>query len=289
MVKASTYVSKYKNGGGYVSDSIIKILDAVINSNAPRSFRDPQEYISGLQRNEASDVYSYGMMIFREITGKDYFEAVSIPEDEYFMSCDTETDFSVICPENIPADYHEISDLLCKMTMFRRESRISLNEIEKLLNDNKNVTEPVAEKDNIQENQANSQTEIFPKYREGFDYGVIVNNKRCGRIEFIELYSSQNNKNTYYDIPVHEQGEFKIPVSARRTEYKNITNPSSVYGDCIIPTAMIKMKAEKCHAVRVVLDKEDDNMIISVSMTDINGNVIGSIGQDQLEVIPYIY
>lgn len=274
-----------------MSDNILQILKTVINSDAPRSFRDPEEYISGLPGNEASEIYSYGMTIFRELTGKNYFEAVNIPEDEYFMSCDLENDFSIISPENIPSEYSEISDLLCKMTMFRRESRISLTEIKTLLSenskDNNNDKPAVIETESSLNPEKCSQTEDFPKYKEGYDYGIIVNNKRCGRIEFIELYSCQNNKGTYYDIPVFEQGEFKIPVSVRSTEYKGVTNPSSVYGDCIIPAAMIKTKTENCHAVRVSLNKENDTMILSILLTDINGNILRTIGADKLEIIPY--
>ena len=270
-------------------DNILKILRSLVRNNAPRSFRDPQEYIYGQPGNEASDVYSYGMTIFQEITGKEYFESVGIPEDEYFMFCDTENDFSIIDPANIPEEYSEISQLLCKMTMFRRESRISKKELNELISENNEEIETAEEKgtENIPEQENCSQTEDFPKCRDGFDYGIIVNNKRCGRIEFIELYSCQKNRGTYYDIPVLEPGDFKIPVSVRSPEYKGITNPSSVYGDCIIPAAMIKLKAEKGNSVRVELNRENDSMILSVSMTDINGNTACRIEKDQLEIIPY--
>ncbi len=266
-----------------MTDNILKILDSVINDNEPRSFRDPQEYIFAQPGNEASDVYSYGMMLFKKISGKDYFETVGIPEDEFFMSCDTENDFPVISAENIPSEYSDISQLLCRMTMFRRESRISVKEISEML---KKDDIPEENRDS-NENICLSQEKEFPALKNGSDYGIIVNNKRCGRIEFIKLYDSKDNTAAYYDIPVTEREEFTFPVSCRSSEYQEITNPSSVYGDCIIPAALIKAKTGKCHSVRITFKKENENLIPVICAADINGNIIKEIDHNNVEIIPY--
>lgn len=277
-------------GGIHVTDNSIGLLRSVINSSVPLSFRDPQEYIFAEPRNEASDVYSYGMMLFTQITGKNYFQVINIPEDEYFMSCDPENDFSVISPDNVPVEYSDIAQLISKMTMFNRNSRISMSELKGMIHENltENGISTEEKEYNIQASESNDcNAEEFPVCRNGFDYGVIINNKRFGRIEFVKLLSSSETTGKYIDIPADSEENFKIPISVRSFEKSGITNPSSVYGDCIIPTAMIITDPGKSHSVRIALKKENNIIIPLISFTDISGNIISEHISEKTQIIPY--
>ena len=71
----------------------------------PLQYKDPQEFINLEERNEASDVYSFGMILFRILSGCDYFEYIGIPADEYFMTIDFSLSGSVIERKYISDNY----------------------------------------------------------------------------------------------------------------------------------------------------------------------------------------
>lgn len=214
--------------------------EKIINSDVPLNYRDPQEFIFGEERSEKSDVYSYGMYFFREICGRDYFDCCGVPEDEMFMMADTESEQSVIDEKFIPENYNYISELLKNMTVYRREMRISLQDAVSVLKSfDKADTDSVQKtaKDKPAEKSVNKSSSSDYSVEPEYDYGIILNNRRSGRIEFRPLLFS-DGRTEKYTVPVTGAEKFVIAVSKRHRDFSGISNPSSVYGDNIIPVGL---------------------------------------------------
>ena len=235
------------------------IVSMMENGEVPVNYRDPQEFIYREKRTPESDVYSFGMHIFEKICGKNYFEYSGVPEDECFMMADTDSDDSVISEKYIPADYSFIFPLLKNMTVYKKSLRISaqqaITELKKYNNE--------AEKSE----EDNNPYKIIKDY----DYGIILNNKRSGRIEFRVLLDHDGNK-TACDIPVYESGTFRIAVSRRHRDFVHITNPSSVFGDKIIPVDIAGIENINAGKIRIYADSVNDELVVSVQESDINGS-----------------
>lgn len=241
------------------------IVSMMENGEVPVNYRDLQEFIYREERTPESDVYSFGMLIFEKICGKNYFEYSGVPEDECFMMADTDSDDSVISEKYIPADYSFIFPLLKNMTVYKKSLRISAEEA---------ITElkKYNQKDESFEAENNSREENNPyKIIKDYDYGIILNNKRSGRIEFRVLMDHEGNK-TACDIPVYESGTFRIAVSRRHRDFGHITNPSSVFGDRIIPVDIARAENINAGKIRIYADSVNDELVVSVQETDINGS-----------------
>ena len=48
-----------------------EFIEKIRNGDVQPGYRDPQEFMSGEKRDEKSDSYSYGMMLFNEISGNE--------------------------------------------------------------------------------------------------------------------------------------------------------------------------------------------------------------------------
>ena len=92
-----------------------EFIEKIINGDVQPGYRDPQEFMSGEERDEKSDSYSYGMMLFNEISGRDYFTVSGTEEDEYFMMADPDSDGSVIDSKYIPDEYRFLSDFFSRL------------------------------------------------------------------------------------------------------------------------------------------------------------------------------
>ena len=73
-------------------------------------------------------------------------------------------------------------------------------------------------------------------------------------------------------IPVYESGTFRIAVSRRHRDFVHITNPSSVFGDKIIPVDIAGIENINAGKIRIYADSVNDELVVSVQETDINGS-----------------
>ena len=238
----------------------------------PLQYKDPQEFINLEERNEASDVYSFGMILFRILSGCDYFDYIDFPVDEYFMTIDFSLSGSVIERKYIPDKYMEFADILEGMTVIKRENRLSFSDILNIINEikKKYETNPAeAEHDDSKENTDESDVKFWI-YEPEYDYGIILNNKRTGRIEFRKLFDGASGNTEEFDIPVDEGNYFRIAVSKRHISNKNISNPSSVYGDCIMPVGILEVNVGDCSKVKIKFNAENKN--VNVVMYGLNLN-----------------
>lgn len=271
-----------------------EFLKAVEDRSIYSKYRDPQEFMWNEERNDASEVYSCGMFLFSFIAGKDYFEYINTPADEYFMMADTDSDSSVIDAVYLPEKYIFLADIIKKMTVYRRDARISmekaLDELTKFASDeiktetsvqhentNERSGDHTVEKTDIPENEEQakyfSETR-FPVLEKDFDYGIILNNKRSGRIEFRPLYDFNGNSASC-DIPVTNLGLFRIAVSKRHRNFAHISNPSSIYGDNIIPVGIAEADGVTGEKVRISINNNSGEITVSVVQLDIGGNDTG--------------
>lgn len=274
-----------------IRDQLGIFLDTAENAEEITQYRDPQEFMYMEGRDGASFTYAFAMYLFLTLTGKDYFEHIRIPADEYFMTIDPDSDIPVISPSEIPDEISEFSDILAKMTMYRRKSRISLKEAMEILRkmydpDYSAVSEEIAEEhqepvaqDVIQEEKADTLSEFeisdeinttqnktitFPEIDEEYDYGLILNNKRSGRIEFSRLYDCDSGNGSDILLPLRDSGDFRIGISKRHRDYRYISNPSSVYGDNIIPCAVLTADIKGFDRIRVAFERSDGKIKVSV-------------------------
>lgn len=249
-------------------------IEKIKSGEVPAGYSDPQKYIYGDSGTEASDVYSYAMYFFREMTGKNYFEYSGIPEDEFFMMADPDSEKSVIDEKNIPAEYSGFADILKKMTVFRRDARMTLSDVtealEKINSENTVNEEKAVPEVSVPETEAEPDITSFTdsdKYsvEPDFDYGIILNNKRSGRIEFRPLLH-YSGKSEGFTVPVDEKGRFVIAVSKRHRDFEHISNPSSVYGDNIIPVGLACAEAVDCD--RLYISAENINGKVAVNFNE---------------------
>lgn len=258
-----------------------KIISMIKNGEVPLKYRDPQEMILGDERTPESDVYSYGMMIFEMICGKSYFEYSGIPEDECFMMADTESSDSVPDEKYIPDEVKFIFPIIQKMTVYRRNARADISSVLESLEEilsaenssiQENIETPVSENisDDIEKvseektEDADSPYKIISEY----DYGVILNNKRSGRIEFKVILDYEGNIKPC-DIPVYESGIFSIAVSRRHCSNAHISNPSSVYGDCIIPVGIAKVQGVREGKIKISAENINGEIALYITENDL--------------------
>lgn len=253
--------------------------EKIINGDVPLRYRDPQEFMFGEERDEKSDSYSYGMMLFNEISGNDYFAASGTEEDEYFMMADPDSDGSVIDLKYIPDEYRFLSDFFLKTTAWKRNERITLSEAAALLSElgKEEVCEP--EETAVQEpEKEETVSEVQDKYsvEEDYDYGIILNNKRSGRIEFRPLlfYTGSTEK---YDMPVDKPGKFVIAVSKRHRDYRDISNPSSVYGDVITPVGLVMGENVNSSSIRISIENLSGKLKVDFAELSQSRNETGKI------------
>ena len=272
-----------------------------------RTYRDPQEFMFAEEHDDAAEVYSLALWIFYESAGKDYFEVSGMPEDECFMMADPDSDESVIDAKYVPEEIKDISDLLVKATVYRRSRRISLNDFLAGLAEHENVSEdtfsaapeaaenmPVtsentetAEPENTPENaEVIEQDEVSDTSEKtvenngdcsetadrfavlpDFDYGIILNNKRSGRIEFKPLIFFDGRSESF-TVPVENTGEFVIAVSRRHRDNAAYSNPSSVYGDRIIPVGLAVTSSVGGQKIKIKL--ENKNGKLAAEFTDLS-------------------
>ncbi len=263
-------------------DQIINLFfDMIKDDGAVLNYRDPQEYIQCQNRTSASDMYSYGMLLFKILMEKDYFEYIDTPPDEYFMMNDPQAEHSIVDGGILPDEYRNFSGLLDEMTKFQRENRISYDVF---LQKIKELSQPINDNQTV-ENEADEN--IFPEVLENYDYGVILNNKRAGRIQFLKLYDYEKGSTGAFDIPVTDDGVFRIAVSRRHKDNYKVTNPSSVYGDCILPTAIIEANIDACEKIRMVFEKISGKIKIQISIFDVMGNKISDIKNENIKISVY--
>ena len=251
-----------------------EFIEKIINGDVQPGYRDPQEFMSGEERDEKSDSYSYGMMLFNEISGRDYFTVSGTEEDEYFMMADPDSDGSVIDSKYIPDEYRFLSDFFSKTTAFKRNERILPSEAAALLSEfNRIKCEPEGPffQEEKADNAAETVSEVQDRYsvEEGYDYGIILNNKRSGRIEFRPLlfYTGDTEK---YDMPVDKPGRFVIAVSKRHRDYCNVSNPSSVYGDVIIPVGLSAGEDVDSSSIRISIENQGGKL--KVNFAELSGS-----------------
>ncbi len=246
-----------------------RFTQMIAEGNVSKTYRDPQEFMFAEEHDEAAEVYSLALWIFYESAGKDYFEVSGMPEDECFMMADPDSDDSVIDEKYIPEEIKDISDLLVKATVFKRSGRISFNDFLAVLSEYEvqngvisEETAGVSETDN--ENQsANDRFSVIPDH----DYGIILNNKRSGRIEFKPLLFF-DGRNESFTVPVENEGEFIIAVSRRHRDNAAYSNPSSVYGDRIIPVGLAKTPSVSGQKIKITL--ENQNGKLTADFTDLS-------------------
>ena len=243
-----------------------------------RTYRDPQEFMFAEEHDDAAEVYSLALWIFYESAGKDYFEVSGMPEDECFMMSDPDSDDSVIDEKYIPDEIKDLAGLLVKATVFKRSGRISLNDFLAGLSEHEDQniiadaivasetdtdeTAGVSETDN--ENQSSDDRfSVIPDN----DYGIILNNKRSGRIEFKPLLFFDGRKESF-TVPVENEGEFIIAVSRRHRDNAAYSNPSSVYGDRIIPVGLAKTPSVSGQKIKIKL--ENQNGKLAAEFTDLS-------------------
>lgn len=271
---------------------IKEIAEKIKSGEVPVQYRDPQEFMFGESRTAESDVYSFGMYIFGQISGQDYFKYAGIPEDECFMMADPDSEKSVIDEKFIPENFGYLAELLKRMTVYRKELRISSGEalrmLEKFAETEMNETEPAdtAEEKRSAEEYSQEKPEAVPeseiadacheatsvyaeKYtvKPDYDYGIILNNRRSGRIEFRPLLF-HDGRTEAYTVPVEKQGEFVIAVSERHRDYAHISNPSSVYGDSILPVGLCS--AENVNSARLSISAENESGVLKINFDEIS-------------------
>ena len=275
----------------------------IAEGKVTRIYRDPQEFMFAEEHDDAAEVYTLAMWIFYESAGKDYFEVTGTPEDECFMMADPDSDESVIDAKYVPDEINDIADLLVKATVYRRSRRISLNDFLAGLAEHENVSEdtfsvasevtenmPVtsentetAEPENAEVIEQDEVSDTSEKTVENesddsetadrftvlpdFDYGIILNNKRSGRIEFKPLLFFDGRSESF-TVPVENTGEFVIAFSRRHRDNAAYSNPSSVYGDRIIPVGLAGTSSVGGQKIKIKL--ENKNGKLAAEFTDIS-------------------
>jgi hypothetical protein len=270
-----------------------------------RTYRDPQEFMFAEEHDDAAEVYSIAMRIFYKYAGKDYFEAAGTPEDECFMMSDPDSDESVIDVKFVPEEIKDIADLLVKATVYKRNRRISMNDFLAGLSEHENdsedtvsvqnekpVTENITDDTSAKNNAPSDNSEAImqndvsdisenPVENEGscseltdrfsvlpdHDYGIILNNKRSGRIEYKPLLFS-DGKCESFTVPVESTGEFVIAVSRRHRDDAAYSNPSSVYGDRIIPVGLAAVSSVSGQKIKISLGNRNGKL--EAEFTDIS-------------------
>lgn len=271
-------------------DQLGIFLETADNAEEITQYRDPQEFMYMEGRDGSSFTYAFAMYLFLTLTGKDYFEHIRIPADEYFMTIDPDSDVPVISPSEIPEEISEFSDILAKMTMYKRKSRIPLKEAKDILkkmydpdyvpaSELTDIVQAGSKNEKIHEEQADTLSEFeisdeinttqnktitFPEIDEEYDYGLILNNKRSGRIEFSRLYDCDSGEGNSIVLPLRDTGDFRIGISKRHREFRHISNPSSVYGDNIIPCAVLTADIKGFDRIKIAFERSDGKIKVNV-------------------------
>ncbi|WP_044973554.1 hypothetical protein [Ruminococcus sp. HUN007] len=119
----------------------------------------------------------------------------------------------------------------------------------------------------------NSEDEyaLLPDY----DYGIILNNRRSGRIEFIPLLFHDGRSESYV-VPADEKGEFTIAVSRRHRDDAAYSNPSSVYGDRIIPVGLAKTSSAGGQKIKIKLGIKNGKLTAEFTDVSLSGAESGT-------------
>ncbi|MDO5560783.1 MAG: hypothetical protein Q4F95_14480 [Oscillospiraceae bacterium] len=238
------------------------IQNELRSGKAPEKYKDPQEFVCNLCRDSSSQIYSFAMDIFRKITGTEYFEYKNVPEDEYFMTCDLSGEDSVIKLSPSDGDIFEIAPMLSMMTMIRRELRCSAENAA-------GYVDSLISASDTREDKAHKADESSIKISGGYDYGIIVNNKRSGRIMFQKMLGDDYAQD--YTICTENQSTIRIAVSRREKKYEHITNPSTVRGRFIEPFGILDIDALGCVKIKIRMITYND-MDICFSCTGLDSD-----------------
>ena len=120
---------------------------------------------------------------------------------------------------------------------------------------------------NVENNGVCSETADRFALLPDFDYGIILNNKRSGRIEFKPLLFF-DGRSECFTVPVENTGEFVIAVSGRHRDNAAYSNPSSVYGDRIIPVGLAVTSSVGGQKIKIKL--ENKNGKLAAEFTDLS-------------------
>ncbi len=177
--------------------------------------------------------------------------------------------------DNLPAASEKICEEhsynLCEET---DRVGITENKAESIFGDDNSVSEST-EQDEFSDNSEKSEdneggsseiADIFAVLPD-FDYGIILNNKRSGRIEFKPLLFFDGRSESF-TVPVESNGEFVIAVSRRHRDNAAYSNPSSVYGDRIIPVGLANTPSAGGQKIKIKL--ENKNGKLAAEFTDIS-------------------
>ena len=167
--------------------------------------------------------------------------------------------------DNLPAASEKIceehSHNICEET---DRAVITENNAEHISGDNNFVSENT-EQNEVSDNSETSADRfaVLPD----FDYGIILNNKRSGRIEFKPLLFFDGRSESF-TVPVESNGEFIIAVSRRHRDNAAYSNPSSGYGDRIIPVGRANTPSAGGQKIKIKL--ENKNGKLAAEFTDIS-------------------
>lgn len=223
------------------------MLDNITSGQAPLKYKDPQEFLKNMCRDESSDIYSFGMYFFRLITGSEYFEYINVPEDEYFMTSNMDDDVSVI-----DEDMGCYSQMLAGMTKYTRELRWSKSQVISF------ISALIAKEQAGRDDKTVRQSGQFTA-QNGFDYGIIVNNKRTHRIMYQKMLSETYDES--FTVCVVPGRSFQIAVSKRELKYDHITSPSTVRGKAITPLGILEISPGACAKISIRFCHDDSKNI----------------------------
>ncbi len=193
----------------------------------------------------------------RRISLNDFLAGISEYENQNESAMDV--------TDNLPAASEKIceehSDNICEET---DRAGITENKAASIFGDDNSVSENT-EQFEVSDNSETSADRfaLLPD----FDYGIILNNKRSGRIEFKPLLFF-DGRSECFTVPVENTGEFVIAVSRRHRDNAAYSNPSSVYGDRIIPVGLAVTSSVGGQKIKIKL--ENKNGKLAAEFTDLS-------------------
>ncbi len=117
----------------------------------------------------------------------------------------------------------------------------------------------------------NDRFSVLPDH----DYGIILNNKRSGRIEFKPLLFFDGRSESYA-LPAGCGGEFIIAVSRRHRDNAAYSNPSSVYGDRIIPVGLAVTPYANGQKIKIKLENQEGKLAAVFADISLSGEESGT-------------
>ena len=119
--------------------------------------------------------------------------------------------------------------------------------------------------------EMNDRFSVLPDH----DYGIILNNKRSGRIEFRPLLFFDGRSESYA-LPAGCGGEFIIAVSRRHRDNAQFSNPSSVYGDRIIPVGLAVTPYANGQKIKIKLENREGKLAAVFADISLSGEESGT-------------